>query len=129
MKTYEFIKAIAVMAVLALILTVSSRSCNGKVPNYPEKSKKELKKKTSISKYEAKAALETQIENTLKAPSTSEFSGVEETSFQQIKGGYTITGYVDSQNGFGAMIRSHYKCDVIYDAQREVVRFENYELN
>lgn len=45
----------------------------------------------------------------LKAPKTAEFSGVTVT---ESGGVYTVTGSVDSQNGFGALIRSSFTCKV-----------------
>jgi hypothetical protein len=47
----------------------------------------------------------------LKAPSTSDFGG-------DVVGGYepnwTDTGYVDSENSFGAKIRTAYSCIAIH---------------
>lgn len=48
----------------------------------------------------------------LKAPSTAEFSGVTVASSGEV---YTVTGSVDAQNSFGAMIRSSFTC-VVRDA-------------
>lgn len=43
---------------------------------------------------------------TLKAPSTAAFSGLDETTIAEDNGTYTVTGWVDAQNSFGAMIRT-----------------------
>jgi hypothetical protein len=54
------------------------------------------------------------VTNHLKAPVTAQFpddhdmySQVSKTSY-----GYRISSYVDSQNGFGALIRTYYTCEV-----------------
>lgn len=57
---------------------------------------------------EAVAQCEARIEKLLKAPSTAEFDSVSEGS-----GTWTVTGTVDSQNSFGAMIRNDYECTVV----------------
>ena len=53
-----------------------------------------------------------QVEARLKAPSTAKFSDV---SVKGIGGEFTVTGSVDSENSFGAMIRSEFSCDVEVD--------------
>ena len=57
------------------------------------------------------------IKDRLKAPSTAEFPG----TFEKKKhvtdlgnGEYLIESWVDSQNGFGAMIRSRWSCKIIF---------------
>lgn len=44
----------------------------------------------------------------LKAPSTAEF--VDDPLVVEVDDGYQVTGEVDAQNGFGAMIRNRYTC-------------------
>lgn len=54
----------------------------------------------------------------LVAPSTAEFpsfSDVKVTKAGECK--FTVLGYVDSQNSFGAMLRTTYSADVRYDRQ------------
>lgn len=50
----------------------------------------------------------------LKAPATAQFPNDSDLYAQVIKtdNGYSISSYVDSQNGFGALIRSYYTCEV-----------------
>ncbi len=52
------------------------------------------------------------VKDKLKAPSTAEFTDQDATSTGQQR--WDVTGAVDSQNGFGAMIRSTYRCDIRY---------------
>ena len=49
------------------------------------------------------------VENNLKAPSTAKFSPCRETKVILKEGKYHIFGYVDSQNSFGAMLRSNWE--------------------
>lgn len=50
----------------------------------------------------------------LKAPATAKFSGAAVTKVTSSAVGdvYTISGSVDSQNGFGALIRSRWTCQL-----------------
>lgn len=49
------------------------------------------------------------IENALKAPSTADFAPQSKSSIETIeKNTYRISSYVDSQNSFGAKIRTRY---------------------
>ena len=51
----------------------------------------------------------------LKAPSTARFSGVEEASVSRSQASpkwFTVRGWVDSQNGFGAQMRNDFSCVV-----------------
>ncbi len=60
---------------------------------------------------EAMTMCEQWIERRLKAPSTAKFSHVWDTSISGSNDGpYRIDGFVDAQNGFGAMIRTQYSC-------------------
>lgn len=52
-----------------------------------------------------KFIVKTEVEKKLKAPSTAEFSNLEVKINNDT---WTITGYVDSQNSFGAMIRNSF---------------------
>lgn len=69
----------------------------------------------------AKDACHGYVKDRLKAPTTAEFAE-EQVSGPRDKV-YVVTGYVDSQNGFGAMVRNSYECrarfsgggDYIYD--------------
>lgn len=57
------------------------------------------------------------IEQRLKSPSTAEFPGVSEKNnhITDLGGGeYQINSWVDSQNSFGAMIRTKWSCKIIF---------------
>lgn len=57
---------------------------------------------------ESQVACEEVVKNNLKSPSTASFSNETATG---TAGSYTVTGDVDSQNSFGAMIRNHFTCE------------------
>ena len=59
---------------------------------------------------EAISQCEARIEKLLKSPSTASFDSEATGS-----GEWHVTGTVDSENGFGAMVRSMYSCTVVMD--------------
>lgn len=82
-------------------------------------------KRTSISEHEAKAVAEGQVELLLKSPSTADFSGLSDTKITAITDGYKVVGYVDSQNSFGATIRSAYSVDIFLDKESGDIMYKN----
>lgn len=60
---------------------------------------------------QAKDECRVAVEDRLKAPATAEFSN-ETAEKAQGEDEYVVTGEVDSENGFGAMIRNSYTCKV-----------------
>jgi hypothetical protein len=57
---------------------------------------------------DAIAACEASITDMLKSPGSAEF----DTSASEVSSSWTVTGTVDSQNGFGALLRSEFRCYV-----------------
>ncbi|KQY41865.1 hypothetical protein [Cellulomonas sp. Root137] len=64
------------------------------------------------SKYEAEVQCQDWVRDKLKAPSTAEFS---ETRSTGGPASWTISGAVDAENGFGAMLRSSWTCNIELD--------------
>ena len=69
------------------------------------------------SKFDAYFACTTYVEKRLKSPSSAEFGPYSESKVRMIRAdaegkyfGFVVTGYVDSQNSFGAMLRANYEC-------------------
>jgi hypothetical protein len=60
----------------------------------------------------AKVMCENFVEEQLKAPSSADFSGVFDTTVTGSGNDYTVVGYVDAQNSFGAVLRSNYTCEI-----------------
>lgn len=54
------------------------------------------------------------IKKVLKSPSTAEFVDVKAYELSNLKDVWAVNGYVDSQNGFGAMIRSQWEVQLDY---------------
>lgn len=53
------------------------------------------------------------VEEALKAPSTARFQPIHQMDVMQLAGSeFLVNGYVDAQNGFGAMIRTQFNCQV-----------------
>lgn len=46
------------------------------------------------------------VEKVLKAPSTADFCGYSDATIYPSGAGYIVSGWVDAQNSYGAMIRS-----------------------
>src|SRR5262245_38063453 len=57
----------------------------------------------------AAQACEDAVKDQLKAPSTAKFTNERYTDSDP---SWLVTGDVDAQNSFGAMIRSHFTCDL-----------------
>lgn len=66
----------------------------------------------SLDKQTAVVMCQKFIEDRLKAPGSAKYSGVEDTKITATSGGFKVVGYVDSENSFGAKLRSNYTCVV-----------------
>lgn len=54
------------------------------------------------------------IERGLKAPSTADFASIHKSTVTNLGGNkWMVRSYVDSQNGFGAMIRTHFEIKML----------------
>lgn len=60
--------------------------------------------------YGARDVCEQFVEDRLKAPSTADFSNTDASKTSD--GSWTVAGDVDSENGFGAKLRTGYVCKV-----------------
>jgi hypothetical protein len=74
------------------------------------------------NKLEAIAQCEATVEDRLKSPATAQFDS-EATGY----GTWSVTGTVDAENSFGAMVRSDYECTVIVDGDSIRVRLDTFE--
>ena len=64
--------------------------------------------KTSV--YQVQSACESAVTGILKSPSSADFRGWQRR--ENADGTFEISGYVDSQNSFGAMLRAQFSCSV-----------------
>jgi hypothetical protein len=62
------------------------------------------------------------VKESLKAPSTADFSGFEESVVTgSPEAGYTVKGWVDAQNSFGAKLRSRWICESMKPTGQDTV--------
>jgi len=67
------------------------------------------------------------VENHLKAPSSAEFASYNNSLVTQDQDTFYVQSYVDSQNSFGAMVRSNFEVRVIFvdeKIQTRILKFE-----
>ena len=67
------------------------------------------------------------IELQLKTPGTANFPTFEDSFVNQVGNIYTINAFVDSENSFGANVRSRYKCILRYE--NDVFFVESISIN
>jgi hypothetical protein len=97
------IKTISVLIVIVIILIFWIRSCG------EEPLSEKYKKSTAL--IESRQFVEKRI----KSPSSADFSFESEKSVIRVNDTtFIVTGYVDSQNSFGAKLRSNYSCKITY---------------
>jgi len=65
---------------------------------------------------EAVSACETQVEGKLRAPASAVFDSTATGDGES----FTVSGTVDSENGFGALLQTAYECDVTVGDARTV---------
>lgn len=70
--------------------------------------------KADLDKQTAVVMCQQFVGDRLKAPGSAKYSGVEDTKITPTSGthGFKVVGYVDSENSFGAKLRSDYTCVV-----------------
>lgn len=68
---------------------------------------------------QAVAECESSVTDMLKSPATAEF----DTTASEVAGSWTVTGTVDSENGFGALLRSDFRCYVDLEADTTTVDY------
>jgi uncharacterized protein YxeA len=81
-----------------------------------EKELKEEEEKNRKNYSKMNALLESQayIKDQLKSPGSAEFDSSLDGVVQTNDTTFTVKSYVDSQNGYGALLRTHYSCKIIF---------------
>ncbi|MCR4434128.1 MAG: hypothetical protein NUV70_08790 [Caldiserica bacterium] len=70
---------------------------------------------TGPDKIEAYVMAQVFVEKWLKAPSTAQYPLASEATIDDLGGGrWRVRAWVDSQNSFGAMVRSNFDCTLKY---------------
>lgn len=96
-------KAVFIVVLWAFVATVILAGCGSEEP------------KSEHSKATASVMAEEFVKNSLKSPSSAKFQWYDENQVEDLGDGkYKVTSYVDSQNSFGAMLRTNYVCTVKY---------------
>lgn len=85
-----------------------------------EEAKKERQKRIDNNSAEAYAYTEQLVKNNLKAPSTAKFSN-QKFGYNEEYSRYIVSGSVDSQNSFGAMLRADFYAE--YDQDLAMIYF------
>lgn len=63
-------------------------------------------------RYNAHGLCKNWVEELLKAPSTAEHPSIDDASILESGTHWIVNSYVDAQNGFGAMLRTGYRCEI-----------------
>lgn len=73
------------------------------------------KETSACDKYGAYSASVEFVSRQLKSPASAEFSGINETEITETGNcAFTVKGFVDAQNSFGAKIRTTYQVRAIF---------------
>lgn len=79
----------------------------------PEISEPPKREKPTYDAFNAQSACESFVKQALKAPSTADFAPHHELQISGSgTGPWTVIGYVDAQNSFGAKLRNGYFCKI-----------------
>lgn len=90
------------IAFLVLVLVIASRS-----------STEEKDPNPGNDKISAMVTCEKFVRDRLKAPATTTFTGLR--MMDRGEHHWSVTGYVDAQNGFGALIRNQFGCELTFE--------------
>ena len=77
--------------------------------------------------YRAKELCEKKVRSVLVAPATAKITYEKEEYCGDCL--YAFSGYVDSQNGFGAMIRSHFAAVISYSQEKREYHVETFDIS
>jgi hypothetical protein len=82
-----------------------------------------------VGEIDARIMAENFVRETLKAPSTAKFPNERRTSNKTGENTFVISGVVDSQNSFGAMLRSDYIATLEYSQEEKGWRLLHLSLD
>jgi hypothetical protein len=122
-KQSDVLKKTRIIIFLMILILIPLLIYNQKKRNSPEQIEAELRKNEHVDSFYLAQDI---VKKQLKSPSTAIFGKIGECEepYKDIDGVWWVGCYVDSQNGFGAMLRSNYlikmkrvsggKWDIIY---------------
>lgn len=110
-KTITIFLIFVVVAVLVVVKCSCSNDEENKIKTY--------------DKIDALTHAQIYIKEKLKSPASAEFEGGTDGVIKVNDTTFTVIGTVDSQNSFGAMLRSNYSCKVIFHPKTDTHDIEN----
>ena len=137
---------IALLIIVAFITAVTSSPEENKArderikqqeqkEHLEEKAEKEKEKKAEeeeeeknrkhYGKMDALIQSQVYIETKLKSPGSAKFDSSIDGVIQTNDTTFTVISYVDSQNGYGALLRTHYSCKIIFHPKDDTHDIEN----
>lgn len=110
MEKQKIAKGCATISALGVFLLIFSVwNCSGEDDN------SEVTERKTFSKLDALSMSQMFVKDKLKSPSTAEFKyGVDQVT-KLNDSTFEVSSYVDSQNSFGAQIRTNYYCKFYFD--------------
>ena len=122
-----FMIVLIVVVILGIIASMARDSSSS--DSESSSSESDYSSTSSSSNFVAYNYAERYVKQNLKSPSTAEFPDVFEKSehINPISDNkYQINSWVDSQNSFGAIIRTKFSCVIVFDGDN--VRCEDFKL-
>lgn len=74
-----------------------------------------------VGRAESRNACHDRVEEQLKSPSSADFEGLTEGTWNETYRGVNFSGWVDAENSFGAKSRSIYDCEIYYEGDSLMV--------
>lgn len=109
------VAAVLIVAAIAAVMIIGN--CHSGASSNRKTSQEETPK-PEHSEVAARVFCQYVVKNSLTSPATAKFAGYRETAAQHRGGGeYEVISHVDSQNVFGALIRTKYYCHVQFDGK------------
>lgn len=89
----------------------------------PEQAAKKREQDREHGRFQAYNYSQDRVKELLKAPASAKFPDFENRFVEMVGDDYKVQAYVDAQNGFGAMIRTSFTCNVhlMGDSQAKVM--------
>lgn len=85
----------------------------------PEYARKQYEKEENGTISDASGFVKNEVKKSLVSPSTATIKITNRTQNSAMRNQYTITGYADSQNVYGAMIRKNFVAEVLYQKSND----------
>lgn len=106
-KPKQTVVGIVLSLVFVLIMALTVKSCFFGTEEKPEAYKP--------TKQDAVVESHLVVQKLLKSPGSADFPFQPDETIDQLNDStFIVLSYVDSQNSFGALLRSHYKCKIIF---------------